>query len=72
MKGFQSGSSAFQNMRVEQNGDGDVVMTTDDQGGPNRRQADGKEGYDGMSALLQAGEIVGRCQGRRGDLNETG
>jgi len=52
--GFQAESSAFKHMKVEQSGE-DVLMTavtpTDD---------NGKGGFDGMSALLRAGEIVGR------------
>ncbi|POR32654.1 High mobility group protein 20A [Tolypocladium paradoxum] len=55
--GFQSESSAFQHMKAEQSGEGDVLMTTVEAtpGG------NGKDGFDGMSALLRAGEIVGRC-----------
>ena len=46
-------------MKTEQFGDGDVVMTTVDASPPDVRSRDKCE-YDGMSALLQAGEIVGR------------
>ncbi|PHH77375.1 hypothetical protein CDD82_3547 [Ophiocordyceps australis] len=56
--GFQSESSVFQNMKVERSGEGDVLMTTvDTVASPSSRR---KEGLDGMSALLRAGEIVGR------------
>ncbi|KND94906.1 High mobility group protein 20A [Tolypocladium ophioglossoides CBS 100239] len=51
--GFQAESSAFQHMQAEQSGEGDVLMTVE--ATPN-----GKDGFDGMSALLRAGEIVGR------------
>jgi hypothetical protein len=46
-------------MKTEQFGDGDVVMTTVDAAPSNVRSREKGE-YDGMSALLQAGEIVGR------------
>lgn len=55
--GFQSAQSAFQNMRVEQAGDGDVLMTSVDAPSTGRSRSR-KENLDGMSALLRAGEIV--------------
>ncbi|KAK0389578.1 hypothetical protein NLU13_3153 [Sarocladium strictum] len=57
--GFQSAQSAFQNMRVEEAGDGDVLMTSveDHMTGLDRNR---KDNLDGMSALLRAGEIVDR------------
>jgi hypothetical protein len=55
--GFQSGSSAFQNMKTEVSGDGDVVMTMGDT--PPRPEASSAK-FGGMDALLRAGEIVGR------------
>jgi hypothetical protein len=59
LQGFQSGSSAFHNMKTEVSGDGDVVMTMND--APPRAEAVGsKEQFGGMDALLRAGEIVGR------------
>ena len=46
-------------MRVEQAGDGDVLMTSVEE--PVRpRDRSRKDGLDGMSALLRAGEIVDR------------
>lgn len=54
--GFQSAQSAFQNMRVEQAGDGDVLMTAVE----NHMTGNRKDNLDGMSALLRAGEIVDR------------
>ncbi|KFA53101.1 hypothetical protein S40293_05343 [Stachybotrys chartarum IBT 40293] len=57
--GFQSAPSAFQDMRVEQMADGDVVMTMDS-APHNNHSATSKGRYDGMNALLRAGEIVGR------------
>lgn len=47
-------------MKVEENGDGDVLMT---QGDPVPARPAGKSGLDGMSALLRAGEIVDRRRG---------
>lgn len=43
-------------MKAEHSGEGDVLMMTVEAtpGG------NGKDGFDGMSALLRAGEIVGR------------
>ncbi|KAF4505196.1 hypothetical protein G6O67_007171 [Ophiocordyceps sinensis] len=61
--GFQSESSAFQKMKFEQSGEGDVVMTSVDASPPAPAPAlgnRGKGGYDGMNALLRAGEIVDR------------
>jgi hypothetical protein len=46
-------------MKTEVSGDGDVVMTSDDQ--PSASDAlGGKAQFGGMDALLRAGEIVGR------------
>ncbi|PFH59477.1 hypothetical protein XA68_12264 [Ophiocordyceps unilateralis] len=57
--GFLSESSAFQNMKIDSSGDGDVLMSPVPQ--PSAApQVMGKRGLDGMSALLHAGEIVGR------------
>ncbi|TQV99428.1 hypothetical protein V2A60_004904 [Cordyceps javanica] len=59
--GFLSNSPTFRHMKTEQSGDGDVVMTTE-----RSPISTGEKGrFDGMSALLQAGEIVGRRGGRR-------
>ena len=47
-------------MHVERSGDGDVVMSSAEpisNGQPGHRNRDS---FDGMNALLQAGEIVGR------------
>ncbi|KAK3185322.1 hypothetical protein K4F52_005824 [Lecanicillium sp. MT-2017a] len=57
--GFLSNSPTFRHMKTEQAGDGDVVMTTVDAAPSNVRRRDKAE-YDGMSALIHAGEIVGR------------
>jgi hypothetical protein len=59
VSGFQSAPSAFQDMRFEQSADGDVVMTSDD-ATTSDANSSGKARFDGMSALLRAGEIVGR------------
>ncbi|PMB68249.1 High mobility group protein B3 [Beauveria bassiana] len=59
---FLSNSPTFRHMKTEQSGDGDVVMTTERS--PTNTTAE-KGRFDGMSALLQAGEIVGRRGGRR-------
>ena len=56
--GFQASSSPFQNMKVEQSSEGDVVMTSGES------PLAPKCGLDGMSALLRAGEIVGKQGGR--------
>ncbi|KAJ3493033.1 hypothetical protein NLG97_g4989 [Lecanicillium saksenae] len=61
--GFLSNSPTFRHMKTEQSGDGDVVMTTTEQSPPSTTGEKGR--FDGMSALLQAGEIVGRRSGRR-------
>lgn len=49
-------------MHVKQANGGDVVMTSagSTSGAP---QSSNKDGFDGMSALLRAGEIVGRRDG---------
>lgn len=57
--GFQSAQSAFQNMRVEQGRDGDVLMTSVEEPAGSHERAR-KDNLDGMSALLRAGEIVDR------------
>ncbi|KHN96316.1 high mobility group protein [Metarhizium album ARSEF 1941] len=62
--GFQSDSSPFHHMKVEQSSEGDVVMTTDETPPPPRQSRRAKDNLDGMDALLRAGEIVGRG-GRR-------
>ncbi|EGX96897.1 High mobility group, superfamily [Cordyceps militaris CM01] len=59
--GFLSNSPTFRHMKTEQSGDGDVVMTTE----RSPPSAGEKGRFDGMSALLQAGEIVGRRGSRR-------
>ncbi|KAG5931027.1 hypothetical protein E4U60_006563 [Claviceps pazoutovae] len=61
--GFQSDSSPFSHMKVEQSSEGDVVMTnaTLPRSGANEKS---RNSLDGMDALLRAGEIVGRG-GRR-------
>ncbi|KAG6044080.1 hypothetical protein E4U39_003721 [Claviceps sp. Clav50 group G5] len=61
--GFQSDSSPFSHMKVEQSSEGDVVMTnaTLPRSGTNGKS---RNSLDGMDALLRAGEIVGRG-GRR-------
>ncbi|OAA69480.1 High mobility group, superfamily [Cordyceps fumosorosea ARSEF 2679] len=60
--GFLSNSPTFRHMKTEQSGDGDVVMTTE----RSPPSSGGEKGrFDGMSALLQAGEIVGRRGDRR-------
>ncbi|KAG6021361.1 hypothetical protein E4U40_005361 [Claviceps sp. LM458 group G5] len=61
--GFQSDSSPFSHMKVEQSSEGDVVMTnaTLPRSGTNAKS---RNSLDGMDALLRAGEIVGRG-GRR-------
>lgn len=46
-------------MRVEQAGDGDVLMTSVDAPATGRDRSR-KDGLDGMNALLRAGEIVDR------------
>lgn len=61
--GFLSNSPTFRHMKTEQAGDGDVVMTTELPAASPSGSDKGR--FDGMSALLQAGEIVGRRGGRR-------
>ncbi|KJZ76740.1 hypothetical protein HIM_04076 [Hirsutella minnesotensis 3608] len=46
---------AFRKLKVEYSGEGEALMSVDAAPG-----SSGKEGFDGMSALLRAGEIVGR------------
>jgi hypothetical protein len=46
-------------MRVERLGDGDILMTTVDTTPP-LANSSSKSGFDGMSALLRAGELVSR------------
>ncbi|KID91203.1 high-mobility group 20A [Metarhizium guizhouense ARSEF 977] len=62
--GFQSDSSPFHHMRVEQSSEGDVVMTSDETLAPQRQTRGTKDNLDGMNALLRAGEIVGRGERR--------
>ncbi|OAQ70593.2 high mobility group, superfamily [Pochonia chlamydosporia 170] len=62
--GFQSDSSPFHHMKVEQSSEGDVVMTTDETAPVQREPRRTKDSLNGMDALLRAGEIVGRG-GRR-------
>lgn len=64
LQGFQSDSSPFHHMRVEQSSEGDVVMTTDETLAPQRQTRGTKDNLDGMNALLRAGEIVGRGERR--------
>lgn len=54
--GFQTASSALQNMRVEETSDGDVLMTSADEpiSIPHTYEA---TGLDGVNALLKAGEL---------------
>ncbi|KAJ6784781.1 hypothetical protein PWT90_10133 [Aphanocladium album] len=61
--GFLSNSPTFRHMKKEQSRDGDVVMTTTERSPPSTSPDKGR--FDGMSALLQAGEIVGRRGSRR-------
>lgn len=51
-------------MKVEQSGDGDVLMTNLDYAQPEKAGGH-RDGLDGMSALLRAGEMVQR-HGRDG------
>jgi hypothetical protein len=46
-------------MKVERLGDGDILMTTVDNTPP-PASSNSKSGFDGMSALLRAGELVSR------------
>lgn len=49
--------SAFDNMKVEQGGESDMMTV---EATPHVPGDSSKDGFDGMSALLKAGEIVGR------------
>lgn len=63
LPGFQSAPSALQHLKIEES-NGDVIMTSPDRVHstvPSRANA--KDGFDGMNALLRAGEIVGRRHG---------
>lgn len=60
-KGFQSAPSALQHLKIEESSEGDVVMTSPDMKYMPRPNP--KDGFDGMNALLRAGEIVGRGRG---------
>ncbi|KAI6785558.1 High mobility group protein 20A [Emericellopsis cladophorae] len=57
--GFQSAPSALQHLKIEEANGGDVVMTSPTPSGAAPKDS-GKDNLDGMSALLRAGEIVGR------------
>lgn len=57
--GFQSAPSALQHLKIEEANAGDVVMTSPTLPGVVPKGS-GKDNLDGMSALLRAGEIVGR------------
>jgi hypothetical protein len=60
--GFQSAPSALQHLKIEESDGGDIVMTSPELiNGLPRPSA--KDGFDGMNALLRAGEIVGRRHG---------
>ena len=52
-------------MKIEQSNGGDVVMTSPSLSMAATPKANGKNGLDGMSALLRAGEIVDRQRGVR-------
>ncbi|KAH0528642.1 hypothetical protein TsFJ059_003474 [Trichoderma semiorbis] len=56
--GFQTASSAFQNMKVEETSDGDVLMTSADVPLSSSNTIE-VGGLDGVNALLKAGEIFG-------------
>ncbi|KAL7961441.1 hypothetical protein V8C34DRAFT_12604 [Trichoderma compactum] len=56
--GFQTASSAFQNMKVEETSDGDVLMTSADVPLSSSNAIE-VGGLDGVNALLKAGEIFG-------------
>ena len=48
-------------MNVQRSPDGDVLMTSEENSTPAKGSStDEKAGYNGMDALLRAGEIVGR------------
>ncbi|KAG9249912.1 high mobility group, superfamily, partial [Emericellopsis atlantica] len=57
--GFQSAPSALQHLKIEEANGGDVVMTSPTLPGVVPK-GPAKDNLDGMSALLRAGEIVGR------------
>jgi hypothetical protein len=62
LQGFQSAPSALQHLKIEESDGGDIVMTSPELiNGLPRPSA--KDGFDGMNALLRAGEIVGRRHG---------
>lgn len=68
--GFQSAPSALQHLTIEQSNGGDVLMTSPEPPSVGSNAASnavpkppGKDGLDGLSALLRAGEIVGRRDG---------
>lgn len=61
--GFQSAPSALQHMKIEQSNGGDVVMTSPSLSTAPTPKGNSKNGLDGMSALLRAGEIVDRQRG---------
>ncbi|RCI15537.1 hypothetical protein L249_3577 [Ophiocordyceps polyrhachis-furcata BCC 54312] len=56
--GFLSDSTAFQKMNIDSSSDGDVLMSPVPASPASSNNL--KRGLDGMSALLHAGEIVGR------------
>ncbi|KAL7936277.1 hypothetical protein V8C35DRAFT_253393 [Trichoderma chlorosporum] len=56
--GFQTASSAFQHMKVEETSDGDVLMTSADIPLSSSNTIE-VGGLDGVNALLKAGEIFG-------------
>ncbi|KAG5932785.1 hypothetical protein E4U53_001182, partial [Claviceps sorghi] len=56
-EGFQSDSSPFSHMKVEQSSEGDVVMTTDEMSPLSEQKKSARVSLDGMDALLRAGEI---------------
>lgn len=49
----------MRNMGVEQSGEGDVLVTLV-KPVPTNHKSSGRDGFDGMGALLRAGEIIGR------------
>lgn len=51
----------MQHLKIEDSNGGDVVMTSPDMRCMPRPSS--KDGFDGMNALLRAGEIVGRRRG---------
>lgn len=54
--GFQTASSALQNMKVEETSDGDVIMTSADEPMSISHTYEAT-GLDGVNALLKAGEL---------------